>query len=147
MTPFTLFLTPLLVAVLTSQPGCRYDRDAPEPTAPLPAPQDLAGTWALTWMTPSGPRTATLRLDLEFEGTLTVGEDRFPLGELMVEGRAFAFTVLGFPGRLDYEGSREGATLRGTLSVDGYRVGDFQGTKIDDGPSEYFDDARSARRR
>ena len=76
-----------------------------------------------------------------------MGPDRFRLQNVYAEGEHIEFTLEGLPADMLYEAEWEGTNLRGILSVDGEKVADLQGTKIDDGPSEYFDDARPARRR
>ncbi len=93
-------------------------------------------------MTPSGMRAATLRLSLELDGSLVMGEDRLRLQNVRFDGRDFAFSLEGMPGDFEYSGIWQGAAMRGLLSIDGEKIADFTGAKLDDGPSEYFDDAR-----
>jgi hypothetical protein len=125
--------------------GLRLPRQ--EPAEPLPAPNDIVGTWKLEWTVSSNKRTATLRLGLDLQGTVVFDEERYPVRDLRLEGDSISFELDGFAGFPLYRATRTGGILRGSLSAEGIHVAEFQGTKLDDGPSEYFDDARPARGR
>ena len=108
-----------------------------EPAKPLEPPKgDVTGTWKLTYTTPEGAEESTADLTMASDGTLsgTMSSKRGTASIFngTVSGDKFDFTinipVEGNPADVNFSGTFEKNSMKGTISVAGFSI-DFSGTK------------------
>jgi hypothetical protein len=108
-----------------------------EPEKPKEAPKgNMSGKWQLAYTTPDGPEESSMVVDMANDGALsgtltsTRGTANIIGGHL--SANKFDFTINipidGTPTDVDFTGTFDGTTLKGTISVEGYSM-DFTGTK------------------
>ena len=115
--------------------GHRFETHEPE--KPKDPPKgDISGKWKLSYTTPEGPEESTADLTMEKDGTIsgTVtgkrGTSSVLNGYLSVDKFSFTINILldGTPTDVNFSGTFDGMTLKGTISVPGFTL-DFTGVK------------------
>ncbi len=109
-----------------------------EPLRPTEPPKgDLSGKWKITTTTPDGTEELTADLSMASDGTLTgtVSSPARGTGSVFsgyVSEEKFSFTINlpieGNPTDVQFSGTFEGKTMKGTISTLGYTF-EFSGTK------------------
>ena len=108
-----------------------------EPEKPKDPPKgDLTGKWKLSYTTPEGPEESTLELSMASDGALSgsISSSRGNANLISgyLSGDKFTFTINivieGSPADVLFSGTFDGATMKGSISVNGLDI-DFTGTK------------------
>jgi len=108
-----------------------------EPEKPKDPPKgNISGAWKLSYTTPDGAEESTAQLDMSADGSLsgTVSSKR-GTGNIIsgyLSADKFSFTINmpieGNPTDVEFSGTFDGTSLKGTISVLGYSI-DFTGAK------------------
>ena len=133
MKPYSFAFSILIAAVLLASSGAVRAQDSPQIPPSDTKPANVGGTWSLSFETPNGTMTQTLTLTQD--GTSlsgTIGGDQ---GTSDVKGSVsgnsvnFSATRKGQRGRftMNYAGTADGDTIKGTISGSGGRGGNGGG--------------------
>lgn len=121
--------------------GKRFE--AHEPEKPKEPPKgNLTGTWKLSYTTPDGAEESTAELEMASDGslagTITSKRGTAALISGYLSGDKFNFIINipieGSPNDVNFSGTFDGTSLKGTISVMGYTI-DFTGVKATSAPS------------
>lgn len=108
-----------------------------EPEKPKDPPKgDLTGKWKLSFTTQEGPDEATAEISMAGDGSLSGsvhskhGDGSIISGYLSAEKFHFVINIpiQGSYTDVDFNGTFDGTTMKGTISVEGYSI-DFTGVK------------------
>jgi imidazolonepropionase-like amidohydrolase len=114
-----------------------------EPEKPKDPPKgNMTGSWKLSYTTPEGAEESTLDVEMASDGTLsgTTSSKRGTASLISgyLSADKFSFTINipieGSPSDVNFSGTFDGTSLKGTISVMGYSI-DFTGVKAGTGPS------------